>query len=818
MAPPEFHSPFPTSHDTLGTSTLGTPMFMPSSPPRMSRIPQRTSGKPLQSGTSRADATHDANATRRRKQQSHSPPPSRNDGDGETELDHPEYTLDMSKLPGDERMEKDLEPLPEQAEVDELSEPGGPEDFTLNMEKYLRSPMAEGKNSQKASQEINGKLEEVVEGNDKPEEKPPGESAEDAADFGDYSEFEPPLDMSTPAHLLSRKHEMSKDGSRLADIEEQPVDSPTGRKSAASERMSNPGSGRMYVDTKELENLRAELRQKDELLQASQGKLLEAVSAVSQIQHLKTVVQTKDNLLHEANSKIEGEASLKSRMQQLQSQLDHKGPLVEESREEHSEVMSLRRQVQQLQQESGRKDMLLNEQQEGSTALLNLRRENQNLREQLSSKDDVLEENMAKMNDLTAAKQRQILEKDAQIEDLKAVQDEQYLKIERLQANLDSAVHDYDTLEEQMESLEDKSKATERQVRDLQSELSIAQENRDMQYGALRTVAIHHSIEVENKGFMELVEGLKLRATSNATSPAVDTTSKNAGNQEEIHRLERELGDVRLQLQESKSSANILTLKLEHTQELLSESRTFINNIESENGRLVSSVDALTSDLKKTQDNLTSTSQQLDHDRAVINDLRNGNQAQQRSLPTPPPSTSTPSNIDHSTIKEIHQAEITRLQESHASALSSLRDSHAQSTLTLHNLLAASQSRETDLKTELNSLRDTSSSQATQLETLNAEISRLKSAIEDKDAAAAAIDARIASSARKREEKWEARVEMLVKERERMGKALMWSWGENEVGDRSGKISGVSGAKGKGKGEGQGYKYKYTKRASMAGS
>lgn len=740
-------------------------------------------------------------------------------------MDHQEYTFDTSKLPGDEQgeMEKDLEPLPEQAELDELSEPGGPEDFTLNMEKYLKSPTAEEKDAQKAGQEMNENPEEQGEGHDnKPEdERLARESAEDAADIGDYSEFEPPLDMSTPAHLLSRKHEMSKDGSRLEDIEEQPVDSPAGRKSTGSQRMPSPVSGKMYADAqKELENLRDELRQKDELLEVSRGKLLEAVSAVNQIQHLKTAVQTKDKLLHEANAKLEGESSLRNRIQQLQSQMDHNhnAAPAEKRSEEDSEVASLRQQVQQLQQESSRKDMLLNEQQEDSTALLNLRRENQNLREQLSRKDEVLEENMAKMNEATAAKQRQVQEKDAEIEDLKAGQDDQYLKNEQLQARLDSALHDYDTLEEQMESLEDKSQATERQVRDLQSNISIEQANRQMQHDALKSLAIHHSVEVENKNFMELVEGLKLRPSSTVTAQVAGATENSSRNQDETNRLEKELSDVRLQLQESKSSADILNLKLEHTQELLSESRTFINTIETENKRLVSRVDTLTSDLRRTQEDLTSTSKQLEQDKATINDLRNGSQAQQASLPTPPSSFSTSGNIDHSTIKEIHQAELTRLQEAHAAALSSLRDSHAESTHTLHNLLAASQSRETDLKTELNSLRESSSAQAMQLETLNAEIERLKSVIEDKDAAAAAVDSRVASSARKREEKWEARVEVLLKERERMGKALMWSWGENEVGDCGKSVSGEFGGKGKGKGQGQGYRYKYTKRASTTGS
>ncbi|KAK2756432.1 hypothetical protein FQN54_005324 [Arachnomyces sp. PD_36] len=821
MPPAEFQSPFPTSHDTLGTSTLGTPMFMPSSPPRMSRIPQVANRKPLQSSPSRVET---ANAARHRRQQSGPLSPLRNGVERQGGLNHADYTLDMSKLPGDEGgdAEKDLEALPERQEIDELSDIGGPDDFTENMEKYLGSPGPDENNGQKTSDEVGGKVEEQVEGNgdkETEEEGPPGPSAEDAADL-EYSEFEPPLDMSTPAHLLSRKHEMSKNGSRLADIEEQPVDSPSsGRRSAAgSDRMPTPVNGRMYADLlKKCEELRSELREKDELLEVSEGKLLQAISAVDQIQHLKSVLQTKNQLLDETNAKLDGESSLRNQIQQLQSELDKKRQSTGQSQEESSEATSLRRQVQQLREELSSKNMLLNEQQEGSAVLLNLRRENDYLREQLSKQDGALEENMAKMNEVTAAKQRQVREKDAEIEDLKARQAEQHLENEKIQAKLESALHDYDTLEEQTEALEDKCEATERQVRDLQAELSITKASRDTQYDALKGLAIHHSVEIGHMGFMELVEDLKTRSLNTASSSVNAKSDETAGNKEEAtSRLEKELGDVRLQLQESKSSTDIITLKLEHTQELLSESRTFINTIETENGRLVSRVESLTTDLKNTQDNLANTTQQLDHERAVISDLRNNIQSQQPTLPTPPPSTSTSNNIDHSTIREMHEAEISRLQDSHAAALSSLRDSHAETTLTLHNLLAASQTRETDLKSELNILRNTSSTQASQIETLNAELERLKSVIEDKDAASAAMDARVASSARKREEKWEAKVEVLLKEKERMGKALMWSWGENEVGD-CGKVLEETGTKPK-KGQGQGYKYKYTKRGQTTGS
>jgi hypothetical protein len=42
---------------------------------------------------------------------------------------------------------------------------------------------------------------------------------------------------------------------------------------------------------------------------------------------------------------------------------------------------------------------------------------------------------------------------------------------------------------------------------------------------------------------------------------------------------------------------------------------------------------------------------------------------------------------------------------------------------------------------------------------------------------------RITKSVEKREKEWERRVDLLLKEREKMSKALLWAWGEKEVGD-----------------------------------
>ncbi|KAF7167116.1 hypothetical protein CNMCM6106_002801 [Aspergillus hiratsukae] len=97
------------------------------------------------------------------------------------------------------------------------------------------------------------------------------------------------------------------------------------------------------------------------------------------------------------------------------------------------------------------------------------------------------------------------------------------------------------------------------------------------------------------------------------------------------------------------------------------------------------------------------------------------------------------------------------------------------------------------------------------MQSLDAEVKRLQSVIAVKEEAAAALDERIARSVEKREKEWERRLDLLLKERERMAKALMWAWGEKEVGDVKENF-GEDGRR-----VGQAYRYKYAQRRGKEG-
>ena len=71
------------------------------------------------------------------------------------------------------------------------------------------------------------------------------------------------------------------------------------------------------------------------------------------------------------------------------------------------------------------------------------------------------------------------------------------------------------------------------------------------------------------------------------------------------------------------------------------------------------------------------------------------------------------------------------------------------------------------------------------------------------EAVNAELEARFADACEAREAEWRRRVELLLREREKMGRALLYGWGREEVGPVEGKHAGEKAR--------QGYRYKYVR-------
>ncbi|KAL4886321.1 hypothetical protein BJY04DRAFT_178867 [Aspergillus karnatakaensis] len=282
-----------------------------------------------------------------------------------------------------------------------------------------------------------------------------------------------------------------------------------------------------------------------------------------------------------------------------------------------------------------------------------------------------------------------------------------------------------------------------------------------------------------------------------------------------------------------------------------------MQSIEAENTRLTKRTEDLQFTIAQTQTDLNRLRTEHAEAQETIERLQDNQQNttldiqthQQPSPPSTPHANSTTNNVNTiATLQANHAAEISSLNTTHATTLSTLRTAHADLTHKLRTLLSASETREADLRAELEHVTESQSLNAqeqaisaSRISTLESELDRLNALIKAKDETAAAMDLRIAKSVEKREREWERRVELLLKEREKMGRALLYSWGEKEVPKSSTSVSASAGTeksrertRSKGKGEdkenieddssklaggegkkrqqGQGYRYKYVKR------
>ncbi|PGH12988.1 hypothetical protein AJ79_03961 [Helicocarpus griseus UAMH5409] len=795
MASNGFTSPFPTSHDTLGASSLNTPMFMPSSPPRLMNSYQDSVLHSKKPNSARASA---ANAARRRKMRSSRAPGSPQSSDGsDSEANFSDYTFDVSKLSGygsdhgEGEIEKGAKTPPKEKQP-ALPELGGPRDFTLNMVELVGGAGA-----------LTDSKEEGV---SKPEAAKDEEDARNnntvAADhtINEYSEMDTPLDMSTPAHVLPRRSMMSKIDAPLDRIDEPSINSPP--KSPPSDPDFARQVGQLSVERRlleEIERLQQELQRKEETIDTNRRRVSEAASAVQQIQHLQSELQKKNAALKDKDAQLSNLSSRDEELEKLRNQLRQKNELLQKNEVNVSKLESLQDELERLRS----KESL------GPTSPDRNRVDN--------SVQGQSESNAAatKLSETILSKEIQLKESAAEIEQLKANQDAHYLELDRLDSELDSVSRECDALEEKNAKLLETIKKFEAQNNTLQTELDAATSEVDSQYNAVKTLASDVSVDIRaDMRFNQIIDALKTVYNARRTS-SLNEATKYA---ERVRSLENQLSEVRLQLRNSLPSDRMQTLQLEGTRQELSESRALTTVLQGEISRLSSKIESITSEQTKLQDTLYKTTQERDKALLTVEHLRklqDTTQQQQQQQPSPPMSPALrPSGtcqVDHGALIKSHKAELNSIHSAHATALSSLRDSHSETIRALQNVLSASQTRETKLDTELGELRASTVSLEQRIAELRAERGRLNSVIEAKESAAKAIDRKFAGVLKKREEEWERRVEKLLKDREKMGKVLMWTWGEKEVG---GTGAGAC-ADGKFTGQGkenkppQGYRYKY---------
>ncbi|KAI9933313.1 hypothetical protein ASPWEDRAFT_114626 [Aspergillus wentii DTO 134E9] len=839
MANTGYSSPFPTSHDTIGASTLATPLFMPSSPPgpddALMDSPDRAKS-PVPNRVAKRDSYDDDARLHRADSPGSSRASSPDRAAKALDARLADYSLDFSKF-NSGLDDKDDEPLPELKlrEEDKLSEVGGPEDFTANLERYLmgdddssvdlkelemeaQQEEREERRRQEEQEEKEEKEQEdeqQEEGEQKEEQKQQQDTSklhqaavEDEPELGEYSEFGPPIDMSTPSHLLHRNAGLAKDITHLENIEEDPDDEPDTAATPSVRKQKTVFNNDKKGTDDELRRQIAELQQavqdRDEQLQRNHRRFLEATSAAEQIKHLQQELQRKTTHLDELHEKRSDEALLREHIQTLQKQNEEKEQFLQKSAVNTSDITALQKQIGDMQKDLQSHNTFGDLDSERLDTIAHLR-EQLTLAQEVTQKRDVaLEETIAKLREVTTSKELQLRETNTEIDGLKAQNDDHLLYIERLEADIDRVNKDYQTLENRIDSLETKNRPLEEKNSTLEADLTRAQSQMTAQENALKAMAADLPIESGGNTYTEILELIKDLGHGDMEDTVEGLPKvKNSGDGE-IEQLRQELANLQAEMKEISSRRDTLEAELTRSQEQATEAQSLIHSIEGENTRLTKRADELKSSLDKSNTELCQTKEGHSEALRTIERLREENKVQQ---PSPPPSPPTTRDVNQKAAaqEEAHQAQIESLQSAHATAISTLRTSHADSNRKLRNLLMAAEKRESKLKADLQAMRNSQSARDSRIEMLGSEIERLESVIAAKDETAAAMDQHIARSIEKREKEWERRIDLLLKERDRMGKALMWTWGEKELGDTKEDTVGEDG-RWKSK---QAYRYKY---------
>ncbi|CAG8247117.1 unnamed protein product [Penicillium salamii] len=830
MANTGYTSPFPTSHDTIGQSTLVTPLFMPSSPPQQPLSPLGTPDTAQTPATERVTEKSKQNSNHLSDDEDNhsvnelnhvSRPPTPGSPTG-SDLDArlADYTLDFSNFPsGHFAIDGNEDTLPPfHKEADRLSDVGGPEDFTANMEKYLMGDLDDGE--QDAEIDF-GSVRRTFQKSKQP--------AIEEADSVEYSEFGPPVDMSTPSHLLHRPNTLPKDATHLEDIEEYPDDNEGPDSASPSVRKLSDASSHQPDEQQDLrqqvEQLQHALRERDDQLQKNRNRVLEAVSAGEQIRHLQIELERKNELLEQAQTKSSEDAMLREQIQSLQKENQDLQKLLDRSNSE-KDLNPLLEQIHHMQQQLRDRDSQSGMDKERLETIAHLRQQLALSQEQAGKRDQTLEETFAKLKGVAQAndsKDTQLQQKNSEIDQLQGQIDDYGLENEKLEAELERAHNDFQVLEERFIDLETRNKPLEEKNSTLEASLTRVQSHMEAQESALKAAAADLPISGHST-YSEILDLIKDLGHGDPESAPQSPFLKDKFPDSQIMLQspkpdpatahQKELAILQQELQAALAAQKVSDAEVSRLQGEASGSQTLLKTIEAENSRLTNRVTELTAAFNKSQTDLTRSEEEHAESMDTIARLQ-----EEKILepPSQPRSQPIPNSESTSLLEANHQTQLRCLQTAHSTAVSTLRASHAESMRKIRHLLTSAEERESTLRDDLATLRSTSATAETQLKkSFKTELRRLEAVIAAKDETAAAVDQRIALSVDKREREWERRIDLLLKERDRMAKALMMSWGEKEMGRGPGLAEGKENRRSE-KG-GQAYRYKYATKKPKSDS
>ena len=259
------------------------------------------------------------------------------------------------------------------------------------------------------------------------------------------------------------------------------------------------------------------------------------------------------------------------------------------------------------------------------------------------------------------------------------------------------------------------------------------------------------------------------------------------------------------------SELKAVKMELDHAHEQLAETQRLVETVEDENDRLVQQNDRQAQDIADLEGRVNG--QDVDKGTAEPVHEKRGDPAAEYVT------TNNMNEAPHKdTLERIEpsRSTFTKLKAEHAKELQTLRsalvkagdgiqkrearltNAHSEKIASLNQRIATLQSQQTETykpadKSMENELRSAIRVLNAKLEKANA--AQVASKVEAEEARQAAedaqktnaivnaeLEARFAETIEAREREWRRRVRLLLRDREKMGKALMWGWGREEEG------------------------------------
>ena len=678
-----------------------------------------------------------------------------------------DYSIDLGAL-GDSSDSVVLEErAPQRDQIP--SEDDGPEDFTLNLEKWMRGTGKwEKKKDVKKSSDDHYPEDEQQKGAHAEPEEPVDESV-----------FEP-VGTSTPAPLNHAIEDFQEE-SRLAAPPLSRLNTEMRQDSTAEEVFD-----RIAALQAEVENMRMEEENRRLAHQA-----LEQENIEMKVEHETAIKREQLRLetLHQEQERLK------------QSHRDTQEVLRQENEQLRQNYDDAIEQLQVLAQESShgaKADQV--DGTDGSTP-----EELANLKAKGEADQIEAETNIKALKSELCSLQDECFALRAEIESVKGTYD---LKVKELNAELEAKKKEVAL--ERKESIERGNEVASLTATMGQKDKEVYA--MDGEIKALRTELRHAQDQLAELDVKKNEIALERKESIQRGNEAASLTETIEQKEREIYALNGEVKAIKMEL--------------EHAQQQLVETRRIMETVEDENDRLMQQNDRQAEemkDLKATIKNyaskepmagVTSRAQEIQHnkhperiDKATHEAALEGlSQQHQDALESLGDSHGKELQILRSALTKAGlamQKREAKLARIHREEVAFLKEEIAN----LKNSANASTSSDTGIENELRSAIRVLSSKLEKanasVRSARAEAAEARQKVDDmRDTNAAVnaeLEARFADAVEAREKEWRRRIALLFRERDKMAKALMWGWGREEVGPE-------------GPGREQGYQYKYVTR------